>query len=407
MQRQLFRFVFVWTGLLLLTFPFPRPYLPDIGKLLSPLTTAIADGVARSMHVHSHLPEIASDTRLMYLHIVLMFLLAMVISSLWAWRDRRAVAYPKLQYLLLVGARYFLAAAMLSYGFAKVFKTQFYLPEPNTLYTPLGHVPRDLLFWSTTGVSHSYSVFTGLVEVLVGFLLLFQRSRLAGGLLGLTVMANVLVLNLSYDISVKIYSSLLLCLCLVIVSPDLPRLWALLRGRSMPASTLWTPVFALRGQRLGFAALKTLVVCALIFDAVGQNFESGNFNDDLAPRPPYHGAYDVQLFVMNGDTLPPDLRLPHRWRRVFVHRQGYLIVQGMDDQMHDFPMEIDQAMGGMTVMDPIAKKEYWLWYGAEGDHLKRLYGELGSDTLSARLTPLDWRGLPLLRGEFNWTSDEM
>lgn len=406
-QRLIFRLAFVWVGLLIVTFPIPRPYLPDLGKLLLPLTTALAAGVAQLIGLQQpYLPEIASDTTLMYVHIVLMLELALLVSGIWGWLDRRTLSYPKLQYVLLAGARYFLAAAMLSYGFAKVFKTQFYLPEPNILYTPLGEVPRDLLFWSTTGVSHHYAAFTGWVEVLVGVLLLFRPSRLAGGLLGLGVMANVVALNFCYDISVKVYSSLLLLLCLVVVSPDLPRCWALLRGRGLPPSKLWTP--QLQGwRRWAWCGIKAVVVCALVWDAVGQHVATSNFNDDLAPRPPYHGAYAVTTFVLDGDTLAPDLRDRQRWRRVFVHREGYCIVQGMDDRMQDYPLTIDQPRQVLHLHDLHAGVTHNLRFDAMAGQLTALEGFWGNDSLRVQLSPLDWRALPLLRGEFHWTSDTM
>lgn len=407
-HRQIFRFVFVWVGLLLATFPFPRPYLPDLGKILLPITTALAAAVARLLGLpQPYLHEVASDTTLMYVHMGLMLLLALIVSSIWGWRDRKAVAYPRMQYVLLVGMRYFLAAAMLSYGFAKVFKGQFYMPEPNTLYTPLGDVPRDLLFWSTMGVSRSYSMVTGLVEVLVGLLLLFQGSRLAGGLLGIAVMANVVLLNFSFDISVKIYSMLLLLLCVLIVAPDLPRLWALLRGRAVPALRLWRPAFGQRWRRLAFAGAKTLIVCALIFDAVGMNFEQANFNDDQAARPPLHGAYAVTTFVSNGDTLAPDLRQSQRWHRVFVHRQGYLIVQAMDDHMQDYALALRAEEHALQLLDAASGNWFSLQFEAGDDGLSQLHGIFKGDTLDVGLKSLPWQQLPVLRGEFHWTSDTM
>jgi hypothetical protein len=406
-QRQLFRFAFVWVGLMLATFPYPRPYLPDLGKLLLPITTPIAAAVADLFGIRHPLTEIASDTVLMYVHMALLLVLALAASALWGWRDRRATGYPRLYYVWLVAMRYFLAAAMLSYGFAKVFKTQFYLPEPNTLFTPLGNVPRDLLFWSTTGASHSYNVFTGWVEVLVGLLLFFRGSRLAGALLGTAVMGNVVVINLSFDISVKIYASLLLLLCLLLLTPDLGRIWALLRGQALPARSLWVPAFATRGRRMAYAGAKSLVVCALLFDSVGQNFETSNFNDDRALRPPFHGAYEVTQFVSNSDTLPPDLRQAQRWRRVFVHRQGYLIVQDMQDRMQDYAMTLSPDLGQMQLLD--AQRGVWdsLQVEAVGNALTGMRGVMAGDTLAVELRQLDWRAMPLLQGEFHWTSDEI
>lgn len=407
-QRHLFRGAFLWIGLLLATFPFPRPYLPDLGKWLSPLTTAVAAAIARMVGLHGpYLHEIASDTLLMYVHMATLLVLALLGAAVWGWRDRQALAYPKLQYVLLVAARYFLAAAMLSYGFAKVFKIQFYIPEPNTLYTPLGEVPRDLLFWSTMGASHSYSVVTGLIEVLVGILLLFRGTRLAGGCLGIAVMANVVLLNFSYDISVKLYASLLLLLCFVVISPDFTRLLAFLRGGAVPATQLWTPTFVKPGSRLAWATLKTVVVCALLLDAVGLQFETSNFNDDLAPRPPYHGAYAVKQFIQDGDTLAAALGQPLRWQRVFVHRQGFVIVQDMAGQMQDYPLRMSPDRQSLLLLGASGQLAGYFEVQSCDPTQGCLVGMQQGHALQIKLQPLDWRTLPLLQGEFHWTSDAM
>jgi hypothetical protein len=408
-ERHLFRFTFLFVGLLLFIYPFHRPYLPDIGSLLRPVTTPVAAWVAAHvLHLAPrYLHEIASDTTLLYVHIGNVAVLAAVGALLWAWRDRKRLAYPRLQYVLRTAARYFLAAALLSYGLVKVFKAQFYLPEPNTLYTPLGEVPRDLLFWSTMGASRTYSIFTGLLEVIAGLLLLWRRTSLVGALLGLAVMGNVLMLNLSFDISVKVYAALLCLLCVVILAPDTRRLWEFFSGKVVQAPTRWVPDWS-RGKRKMFYLLgKTLVISALLFDALGLFFETGNFNDDRAPRPRFHGAYAVEEFVSNGDTVPPDVREVKRWRRAFVHRQSFFIIQTMDDHMQDYVLEWDSTARQITFLDPMTASFGQFHYHSTGDTLLDMTGQMNQDTLSIRLKRLDWRKLPLLRNEFHWTSDEL
>ena len=103
-----------------------------------------------------------------------------------------------------------LAFFLLRYGFDKLFKHQFYLPEPNTLYTPVGLLSKDILFWTSMGTSHSYNVFMGLIEIIPAFLLFFKRTRMLGGLISFAVLLNVLMINIGFDITVKILSSFLL-----------------------------------------------------------------------------------------------------------------------------------------------------------------------------------------------------
>lgn len=432
--------------LVMLTFPVPARLVPWPGAVLKPLTTATADWVGRHVWglAPGYIPEVANDTYLLWVHLGNMLVLALLVAALWGWRERRAALirekndgrasgvapasiqnedggislasiqnedggislaenapslYPRLHWVLRTGARYFLIGVMLSYGLAKVFKTQFYVPEPNTLYTKLGDLPRDLLFWSTMGTSHAYSVVTGLIEVVVALLLMWRRTSLVGALLGLAVMGNVLLLDLCFDISVKVFAGLLCLLSLTVLAPELPRLWRVLRGQAVGASAVWVPDW---GRRRGlYAGLKGLVVFLLVFDALGPFVQAGIWNGDNSPRRPFHGAWEVETFVRNGDTLPPDLRETTRWRRVFVHRQGYWIVQGMDETMRDYPMELDTATRRLEYLDPMSG-DFGVFDYQAASGTWELWGLENADSVRVSLRELDWRGMAVLRGEFHW-----
>src|SRR5215203_4861430 len=101
---------------------------------------------------HTHLlhAAISSDSRSMYVLVFLFFVIAIITTallSLTAFKEKKQKAFPLLQSVF----RYYLIMQLFIYGFDKVFKTQFYLPEPNILFTPLGNISRDLLYWSTIG----------------------------------------------------------------------------------------------------------------------------------------------------------------------------------------------------------------------------------------------------------------
>ena len=406
-QRILFRFTFLLLGMLLLTFPYHRPYLPDFGVLLSPITVMLADWAALHLWGISfkYLPEIANDGVLLYTHVANTVIFALVGTGIWSWFDRKRGAYSQAHYLFRVGVRYFLATAMLTYGLVKVFKFQFYLPEPVTLYTDLGEVPRDLLFWSTMGTSRSYSIFTGSLEVLAGLLLLGRRTTLVGALLGLGIMANVLAINLSFDISVKVFSMFLCVLLAVLIAPSGLRVWDFFLGRPSQVTKLWEPQWHPGWRRIAHIAAKTFVVSILLFDALAPYVSTGNFNDDVAPRPPFHGAYKVTEFVRNGDSLAPDLRMESRWRRVFVHRKGFFDIQTMDDKIHDYVLEWDTAAKQIRFLDPATLAFGDFEYVTRSDSTLQLSGLMNADTLAVELKMMDWRKLPLLQGEFHWTSD--
>jgi hypothetical protein len=392
----------------MLTLPFPHLILPDFGSLLSPISVAIAEGIARLCGLNApRLQEITSDTTLMYVHVGWLTVVAGIGSLVWGVFDQDRKSYERLSWGVETAMRYYVAAFMLIYGFSKVFKWQFYLPEPNTLYTPMGEVPRDLLFWSTMGVSRGYVVFSGILEVLAGGLLLFRKSSLAGAMLAIGVMVNVVAINFCFDISVKLFSLFLLVLCGMMLLPHAQRTVQFLMGKAVAASVQWRPNWKSLRWKWLYPVMKSMVIVLIVWDATGLYVASGIFNDDVAPRLAGHGAYEVEEFVLNDDTLEADVRSPQRWRRVFIHRRGYFITQGMNDELQDYLLRADAVRKVLIVAAIDGSDSTELEVTLAPSHAYSLRGMWGRDTLALRLRALDWRGLPLLRGDFNWTSDKL
>ena len=80
------------------------------------------------------------------------------------------------------------------------------------------------LLWSFMGYSVPYNIFTGAVEMLGGILLFVPRLVTLGGLVAAAATANVFMLNMSYDVSVKLYSFHLLAMSVFVVASDQRRL---------------------------------------------------------------------------------------------------------------------------------------------------------------------------------------
>jgi uncharacterized membrane protein YphA (DoxX/SURF4 family) len=282
---------------------------------------------------------------------------------------------------------WFLALQLLQYGFDKVFKHQFYLPEPNTLYTPLGLLPPDLAYWSVMGASYSYSVFAGLLEVVPGLLLLWGRTRLVGGIVAVGVLANVLALNIGFDISVKLWSAFLLLLAVVVATPGLQvAYYALVRDCYRPAR----PVRPAQWHGRWVGAVRGLGLGVLLVETAGPFLSEQNFNDDRAPRPSLHGAYAIT-------AQRPAAAVP---LRLFVHRQGYLITQTADGQVQDY--KLTYAPGQLLLRDEAGCISR-LHYLATPAGL-RLTGALGADSVRWLAHPLPWQRLPLLQSG-HWVTE--
>lgn len=104
---------------------------------------------------------------------------------------------------------------LVSYGWYKLNGVQFYPPSSNILYTPLGKLSKDIVFWSLAGSAPLFSFVLGIIELITALLLLLKRTRFIGALLSVFIFGFIFLINLSFDISVKGLSGSLLLFALI------------------------------------------------------------------------------------------------------------------------------------------------------------------------------------------------
>ncbi|MEM1220373.1 MAG: hypothetical protein AAGH79_15735 [Bacteroidota bacterium] len=232
----------------------------------------------------------------------------------------------------------------------------------------------DILYWSVMGLSRPYNLFLGGLEVLGACLLFFRRTAFFGALLSVGILLNIVAINFAYDISVKVYSIILLTISLYLASPELPRLWSnQWQITSHQISKYWT------------TGLQTVVICLLLFDSLQPYLMTQNYNDDRAERPQWHGSY----------TLEENAKA---WVRVHVHRQGYLILESADGQQRNVQ---GNGPGASIFESPTTR---YVLSSTVGDTLLLTVQEV-KDTFSLKATPLPWRDMPALQSPFHWRVD--
>lgn len=298
-------------------------------------------------------------------------------------------------------AVYYLAWVLFKYGMDKIFKTQFYLPEPNLLYTNLGQLDKDILFWSTMGSSYTYNLFMGFIEVIPAILLIFKNTRSLGLILSFGVLLNVFFINLSFDISVKLFSGFLLLINLYLLKSTFVILWEIFIQNK---TNLKHEQHQQKITRFNGFILKSILILVILFDTLSPYFKSKNFNDDLAERPFLHGSYTLERIIQNNDTLT-SFNIPIK--RIFIHRDSYMIMQNQQDEMVDFKMTLNEKHNSLQLTDYDSKQQVLRYsYNKSKDELTLEYTK-SANRLTLICKRIDWRRLPLMRKQFHWTVDEI
>lgn len=338
--------------------------------------------------------DLSSDSTGLYLLITILLFFSFISAYLFGLLSIEFQERSKRVIKMI--AVYYLAVIMLKYGCDKLFKAQFFLPEPNLLYTPLGKLDKDILFWTSMGTSYGYNIFMGLAEVIPALLLFFRRTRYLGLLLLFIVLINVFLINLSFDISVKLFSGFLLIITGYLSIPVFVGLSSLLNSKypGIPLESIGLT----KNQILNI--LKFSLVSLLCVEALIPYLRSGNYNDDTAQRPPLHGAYKVQQMVIGADTLNTDER---SLKRIFIHRDGYMIFQDRSEEMIDFKMELAEQTIKLKSYDN--KQQILNYTFSTSDSTLKLSYVTGTDSTTIFAKGLNWRDLPLVQPQFHWTVD--
>ncbi|GAB3952090.1 hypothetical protein GCM10028805_33400 [Spirosoma harenae] len=147
----------------------------------------------------------SGDTSYGYAQLCFFLLTAVLGTIIWTIFDKRT-NYNTAYYWLLVAVRYYVAMVALRYGIIKLFGFQMVFPSLSALATPLGDFLPMRFSWYFIGYSTPYQFFSGAVEVVAGLLLIFRRTSTLGAFIAASVFLNVMMMNLCYDIPVKLFS---------------------------------------------------------------------------------------------------------------------------------------------------------------------------------------------------------
>lgn len=128
------------------------------------------------------------------------------------------------------------------YGWSKIILMQMGVLDYSSALIAFGEKSPMGLLWDFVAYSPGFQILSGVVEVVAGILLIWRRTTWLGGLTGTMAMGFVFLLNMFYDVPVKQLALALAIGCVLVMIPDMPRLWRVVRGRAAPETTLPRPI---------------------------------------------------------------------------------------------------------------------------------------------------------------------
>lgn len=345
-----------------------------------------------------------SDTAINYITVGWMLLIAMAVAGVWSVLDRNRREYQTLNGWLRSFVRYALAMNLFAYGMPKVFPVQML---PVQLYTtqllvPLGDKSPAGLLWAFMGYSIPYQMFSGAAEVLAGLLLLSRRTVTLGAFVSIAVLLNVVFLNFSYDVAVKLFSMNLLFAATFLVLPDV---YKLVRLFCLEPGGRWTdrrgssshPTLATAG-----GVVFKVLLALFVYRAIDGAYTEFRLQTSIPARTPLYGIYEIDSFVRNGFDVPPLTTDRSRWKRLILESPQVVQVQLMDDSFQRYSAAHDTSARQITLSRDDGKGGYVLEYGQLNDDHLRVVGRAGGDVLTMTLRRIDPDKFLLRNRGFHW-----
>src|SRR5688572_11183940 len=229
-----------------------------------------------------------------------------------------------------------LGSTMIGYCAFKVISSQFGPPTLDRLMQPYGESSPMGLLCTFMGASEPYTMFVGAAEMIAGILLFPRKTSTLGALMSVGVLSNVVALNFSYDVPVKLYSSHLLAMAVFLVLPEARRLANFFVLNRPAESVTVQPLFRRPILHRGSVVLASLFLISVMGVTLYQSFDQRRF---LAQRSPLYGVWEVEEF--NVGQAMPAASAPH-WRRVIFDTPGRMAVQTATDPHQRFMSQLDQ-----------------------------------------------------------------
>jgi hypothetical protein len=242
--------------------------------------------------------------------------------------------------------------------------------------------------------------------MLGGLLLTTRRTTLLGALVSIGVLGNVVMLNFSYDVPVKLFSSHLLAMAIFLAGPDLGRFANFFLFNRTAEPVPYRILLGRRWLHYSALALRTALVVAYLGWALYISQQSRKLYGDLAQRSPLYGIWSVEEFAVDGKVQPALFTDGTRWRRVVFDSPRMIAIQLASDSRRRYMLNLDFAKKLMTLTrfdDPAWKSVFS--YKQPEPELLELEGTLDGKKIAAKLRRTDESALLLKSRGFHWINE--
>jgi hypothetical protein len=407
-----FRFCFVYLGLFCLVtqileglFPIPKVGDFDLASLppVRPIVLWTASQIFRIKHPLLYADTGSGDRTFDWILVCCLLASAAAATAVWSALDRRRPNYDFLHRWFRLFIRFALASTLIVYGMDKAVPLQMPFPFLTRLVEPYGNFSPMGNLWAFIGASRPYEICVGCAELLGAFLLIFPKTTMIGALVALADMTQVFVLNMTYDVPVKLFSFHLLLMALFLLAPDLQRLCRFFfLDRPVDSSTQGQLFRSRRRNRIALAAQVLLGLWILGVNGYTAR-NAWNTYGGGRPKSPLYGIWNVTQISGDGQSGVPGV---YRWRRLIFEFPTNMAIQQMDDSFAYYGATINPPAKTLALAGNTASKSRGSFtFQRPSVNEMILVGDMDGQRLHIQLQLLDKDKFLLVNRGFHWIQE--
>ncbi|WP_299126210.1 DoxX family membrane protein [uncultured Winogradskyella sp.] len=266
-----------------------------------------------------------SDSKFEYSRLTLIILISSVGSLIWTFLIdlKFKIDYDtKLKTLLITLIRYHVGFVLINFGLSKVFGIQFGEMSLDTLESQIGDNYGMTLLWSFMSYSKFFTYAAGFSQLIGGVLLLFRKTAFIGALICFITMVNVVLMNIGYNVTIKIVAIHLLVMTIILLQQHIKRMidFFILNKPTSPQIRRWL-FDNTRFKKTGLI----LKIIVLGYFTITKSFSlNESLNSYVKNDYEYMTAFHkIETFVVNGDTIPDTKSNKDRWRSLSFNGTSY------------------------------------------------------------------------------------
>jgi hypothetical protein len=414
-QQFFQRFILLY--LICYIFPYGFEYIielkPDDISIWTSLTTWFGEAVFGWEFNPKRLMK-GFDSKYDFSRFLLITLLSLLGALLWGVLARKIEAIKRIRVKtwVITIIRYHVGLTLILYGLAKVLVLQFGELDLLTLENKMGSYTGMSFLWRFMSYSPFYAQVTGWVEIIGGLLLLFRSTTFLGATISLVAMINVVVIDIGYDVSVKMFAIHLLLMVVILVGYNIQRLVQFfVFNKTMIPSVKYESLFPEKLKILQYI----LKVGIILYFSISQFvFQGGRLDrkSTESEAPSLSSVYFVKHQTINGkhavgDSIPENLQ----WEAIFINGSSYLknsmVIQDAKGSRKYFTTETDTLKKTLLFYPFRGKKEdaSTFTYEKLEDKKMRFEGIYQGDTISIVTESKAMEDYRLIQSKIKWIRD--